>query len=216
MSAKDKIRKYKDAEEATIENDVSLEKEEQDNDDVTPEPADEIHVLQEKLDAAKTESQGHYDHLLRVSAEFENYKKRSTRELDEFRKYANETLFKELLTVVDNLERAIDSANGMAGTDACMLEGVRMTHQEILKIFEKFNVKPIVSLDQPFDPVFHQAVLQEETNEKPENTVLKEMQRGYMIYDRLLRPAMVVVSKAAVACNDVGGSDTEPDTDKSA
>lgn len=216
MSAKEKIRKYRDAEQATIENDVSLEKEEQEKNDVTPEPADELYALQEKLDAARTESKAHYDHLLRVSAEFENYKKRSNRELDEFRKYANETLIRELLTVVDNLERAIDSVNDTAATDACMLEGVRMTHQEILKIFEKFSVKPIVSLDQPFDPVFHQAVLQEETSEKPENTVLKEMQRGYMIHDRLLRPAMVVVSKAAVACRDVDGPDTESDTEKPA
>lgn len=152
--------------------------------------------LKVKLKAAEEESKQTYDRLLRVSAEFENYKKRSSREIDEFRKFANESLIKEMLPVVDNLERAITSSGDDENTNTCIVEGVDMTLKEILRIFEKFGVKPIESLGKTFDPCFHQAVMQEETGKHPENTVLKELQKGYMIHDRLLRPAMVVVSIA--------------------
>jgi molecular chaperone GrpE len=205
MSVKDKIRKYEEAEKATTEIDSSREKEKIEQVEVPPDPVEDIQVLQEKLTAAEAESKAKYDQLLRLAAEFENYKKRSAREIEDFRKYANESLLRELLTVVDNLERAIDSDNGNADSNACVLEGVRMTLQEILKIFDKFGVKPIDSLGKPFDPTFHQAILQEETMAQPENTVTKEMQRGYLIHERLLRPAMVVVSKAA----SLNGTETE-------
>jgi molecular chaperone GrpE len=131
-----------------------------------------------------------------VSAEFENYKKRSAREMEEFRKYANETLLKALLPIVDNLERAIQSASSENHAAASVVEGVDLTLKEILKVFETFGVTPIASLEKPFDPAFHQAVLQEEDKDHPPDVVLKELQKGYMIRERLLRPAMVVVSKA--------------------
>jgi molecular chaperone GrpE len=197
MSVKDKIRKYEEAEKATAEVDSSREKENKDQIETPPEPVEEVQVLQEKLTALEAESKAKYDQLLRLAAEFENYKKRAVRESEDFRKYANESLLRELLTVVDNLERAVVSVNDNSSSNVCVLEGVRMTLQEILKIFDKFGVKPIESLGKSFDPTFHQAILQEETLAQPENTVLKEMQRGYMIHDRLLRPAMVVVAKAA-------------------
>ena len=88
-----------------------------------------------------------------------------------------------------------------------MLEGVELTLKEILKILEKFNVKPIEALEQEFDPNFHQAVIQEESEAHPENTVIREFQKGYMIHDRLLRPAMVVVSKAAEEPGDGTGTE---------
>ncbi len=136
------------------------------------------------------------DRVLRLSAEFENYKKRKQRELDDFKKFANETVFKQLLTVVDNLERAIDSAEDNSNEEG-LLSGVKLTHKEILKLFETFNVKEVKADDQPFDPNFHQAVTQEETDEVPENTVTNVLQKGYMLHDRLIRAAMVVVAKNA-------------------
>ena len=132
----------------------------------------------------------------RLSAEFENYKKRKQRESDEFKKFANETVFKQLLTVVDNLERAVESSKG-ASENNQLLEGVNLTLKEILKIFEKFKVKPVEALEKEFDPAVHQAVLQEASENHAENMVIREFQKGYTIHDRLLRPAMVVVSKAA-------------------
>jgi molecular chaperone GrpE len=100
-----------------------------------------------------------------------------------------------MLSVVDNLELAMNSTNGHKAIDKDLLQGLEMTHREILKVFEKFNVKPIDAKGQPFDPTFHEAVMQEETNDYAKNTVINEMQRGYMIHDRLLRPSMVVVAK---------------------
>ncbi|MCG8632950.1 MAG: nucleotide exchange factor GrpE [Desulfobacterales bacterium] len=134
------------------------------------------------------------DKTLRLSAEFENFKKRKQREIDDFKRFANETVFKQLLTVVDNLERAITSAEENSD-DASLLEGVKLTHKEILKLFETFNVTPVEAENQPFDPNFHQAVTQEENNEVPDNTVTTVLQKGYLLHDRLIRPAMVVVSK---------------------
>jgi molecular chaperone GrpE len=164
--------------------------------------ADPIKELEAKLEAKEKEAVETYDRLLRASAEFDNYKKRSSREMEEFRKFANQSLIKEMLSVVDNLELAMNSSNGNKAIDKDLLQGLEMTHKEILKVFEKFNVKPIDAKGQPFDPTFHEAVMQEETNDSPKNTVINELQRGYMIHDRLLRPSMVVVAKPKE--NDAG------------
>lgn len=151
------------------------------------EKASGIKELTEQLTAEK-------DRALRLSAEFENYKKRKERELDGFKKFANETVFKQLLTVVDNLERAISSAEETS-EEASLLEGVKLTHKEIIKLFDTFNVKSVEAENQLFDPNFHQAVTQQETDEVPENTVTTVLQKGYLLHDRLIRPAMVIVSK---------------------
>jgi molecular chaperone GrpE len=147
----------------------------------------DVKALTEQLASEK-------DRVLRLSAEFENYKKRKQRESDEFKKFANETVFRQILTVVDNLERAIDSTKNNSD-DGGLLEGVKLTYKEILKLFETFNVKVVEAENQTFNPSFHQAVTQEETNEFPENHVTKVLQKGYVLHDRLIRPAMVVVSK---------------------
>jgi len=157
---------------------------------------DPIKELETKLEAAKQEAQEAYDRFLRVSAEFENYKKRSAREMNEFRKYANESFIKAMLPVVDNLERAINLTSNNKDANNSVVEGVDLTLKEILKVFETFEIKQIESVGKPFDPVFHQAVQQEEADDVAENTVLKELQKGYLIHDRLLRPAMVIVSRA--------------------
>ena len=164
------------------------------NDTETTESKDELIV---KLAAFKQETEQEHERLLRLSAEFENYKKRMSRQMDEFRKYANESLLKDLLSVVDNLERAIQTSGDETDTslDACVIEGVEMTLNEILKILNKFHVTPIDALGKPFDPAFHEAVMQEESEEHAENTLIRELQKGYLIHGRLLRPAMVVVSK---------------------
>jgi molecular chaperone GrpE len=158
---------------------------------------DPIKDLEAQLEAKEHEANENYDRLLRVSAEFENYKKRTSRELEEFRKFANQSLIKELLSVVDNLELAMNSTNSHKTIDQGLLQGLDMTHMEILKVFEKFNVKPIEAKGQIFDPTFHEAVMQEETDEFDDNTVINELQKGYLIHDRLLRPSMVVVARAS-------------------
>ena len=156
---------------------------------------DPLAELEAKLESAQQEAQEAHDRFLRVSADFENYKKRAALEMEDLRKFANESLVKTLLPVVDNLERALDSVIDNQQADDPIAEGVQMTLSEILKIFEKFHVKPIESLEKPFDPGFHQAVMQEEADNHPDLTVLKELQKGYLMHGKLIRPSMVVVSK---------------------
>ncbi|WDN89055.1 molecular chaperone GrpE [Desulfosarcina sp. BuS5] len=165
-------------------------------------PNDLLDQLKSEKEAAEQEAKDTYDKLLRISAEFDNYKKRTARDMDEFRKFANESLLMKLLPVVDNLERAISSSQEKKSSESCITEGINMTLQEILNIFETFQVKPIESLNKTFDPNFHQAVMQEETEEIEENIIIKEFQKGYMIQNRLLRPAMVVVAKAKTNKSD--------------
>jgi molecular chaperone GrpE len=160
-----------------------------------PEPLDPFKEMEEKVESLEKEAKETHDRLLRVSAEFENYKKRATREMNDFRKFANESFIKAMLPVIDNLDRAIESSNNEKHADSSMVEGVNMTLKEILKVLEQFSVKRFDSLGNTFDPGLHQAVMQEETEEHDDNSVIKELQKGYMIHDRLLRPAMVVVSK---------------------
>ncbi|MEI6261986.1 MAG: nucleotide exchange factor GrpE [Deltaproteobacteria bacterium] len=157
--------------------------------------SDPVKELENRCEMAEQESRQNYERLLRVSADFENFKKRSFRETDDFRKYANELLLLELLTVVDNLERAIQSTSGENNEAGCVIEGVEMTLKALLKIFERFSVKLIEAVGKPFDPNFHQAMMQEASDLYPENTIISEFQKGYMLHDRLLRPSMVVVSK---------------------
>ncbi len=203
MSAKKEIKIQSDSEEAKQKATAAEAVDKKTQDFVSEsEKADESQVadpledLAEKLKSKEQEARENYDRLLRVSAEFENYKKRASREMDEFRKFSNQSLIKEMLSVVDNLELAMNSTNGHNTIDQGLRDGLEMTHKEILKVFEKFNVKPISTKGQPFDPTFHEAVMQEETDEYPANTVINELQKGYLIHDRLLRPSMVVVAKS--------------------
>jgi molecular chaperone GrpE len=155
---------------------------------------DSVEDAETRLESAERKAEENYDLFVRLSAEFENFKKRSQREIEEFRKYANESIIKEILPVVDNLERAILSSSEDGNPDSCMVAGVELTLKEILKVFEKFGVTPVEAVGNLFDPAYHQAVMQEPSEDCPENTVIKELQTGYMLRDRLIRPAMVAVS----------------------
>ena len=150
--------------------------------------------MQAELQAKETENRETYDRLLRVTAEFENYKKRASREMEDFRKYANQSLLKEMLSAVDHIELAIQAASAPAGADAGMVDGLNLTLKEFLRILEKFSVKPIEAVGKPFDPQVHEAILREPCDQLPENTGVREMQKGYTIHDRLLRPSLVVVA----------------------
>lgn len=189
MTKDDKIKVTVKSEEPDIENQTPLEEV---SGDASPEDIAPL-TPEERIEKAESEAKEAYDRFLRASAELENYKKRTQKEMAEFRKYANASLLKELLGVVDNLERAIESSNG-SQTDGQISEGLDLTLKELLKIFKTFHAHPIEALGKPFDPCFHQAMMQQETTDQPENIVLNELQKGYIIHDRLLRPAMVVVS----------------------
>ncbi len=188
MVLKENKIKSKGKEEKTDpENTPETNEQKNSNEGTNAEETDDLKDLKKQLEGEK-------DKVLRLSAEFENFKKRKQREIDDFKKFANETIFRQLLSVVDNLERAIESARENPDVKN-LLEGVELTHKEFLNLFESFNVKLVEAENQPFDPNFHQAVTHAENNDVPENTVTTVLQKGYMLHDRLIRPSMVVVSK---------------------
>ena len=160
----------------------------------TAAPPEEVAALKETLKEKIGEAEEHYERLLRLAADMENLKKRQERERAELLQFANENLIKELLPVVDNLELALEHGRS-SEAPAPLLEGLELVHQGFLKALAKFGVSPLVSVGQVFDPAFHNAVLQEVAPEVPDCTVLKELQKGYLMHTRLLRPAMVVVAR---------------------
>jgi len=148
------------------------------------------------------------DRLLRVVAEFDNYKKRVARDRAEVVRTANEELLLELLPVLDNLERALAAARKTDSTEA-LAEGGDMVIRLFQAVLERAGVKPIGSVGQPFDPNVHQAVAAVESPEGAGQTVVEEVQRGYWLHTKVLRPAMVKVSRAAARAG-AGPEDRNP------
>jgi molecular chaperone GrpE len=158
-------------------------------------PDDPIRKMEARIEELEKEVGANYDRFVRVTADFENYRKRTSREMSDLRKFANENILKDMLSVVDNLERAIESGSKPDSEKKTLLEGINITLKDLFRMLEKYGVKDFKSKGEPFDPVFHQAMMQEQTNDYPDNIVLNELQKGYTIHGRLLRPAMVVVAK---------------------
>ena len=147
----------------------------------------------QKSDAERQRDE-YYDLLIRKSAEFDNYRKRIERERQAVTDAAASDLLTELLPLVDDLERALQADTGDAGAGAYR-RGVELIHRQLLDILRKRGVKPIEARGADFDPYFHQAVSHEPAEGRREGEVLEEFRRGYMLGDRLLRPAMVKVAK---------------------
>lgn len=156
---------------------------EQQQDETQPDPLEDL----------RRERDGLQDRLLRTAAEFDNYRKRMDRERRELADYTAGEVISELLPIIDNLERALQAA----AEDDPLRKGVELTHRQMLDLLRKRGVKPIEALGADFDPNFHQAVIHEESTEHREGEVMAELQRGYVVGDRLLRPAMVKVAKTA-------------------
>jgi molecular chaperone GrpE len=154
----------------------------------------EIASLRQQLEAKDLEAKNNYERLLRQAAEVENFKKRSSREREDAIRFANESLVKDLLPVVDNLERAISHASG-GGNGKPLVEGVEMVLRGLLDVLVKHGVSPISAQGQPFDPTKHEAMSQVESDEHEPNSVVEELHKGYMLRDRLLRAALVSVAK---------------------
>jgi molecular chaperone GrpE len=149
---------------------------------------------EKELGEKETSIQELKERLLYQQADFENFKKLKVKEKADLLRYGNETLVKELLPVIDNLERAIEHATNTEGSKT-IVEGVELTLSGFLKALEKFGVARVEALQTTFDPNLHEAVLAEETNDAEPGTVVKEFQKGYVMDGRLLRPSMVSVAK---------------------
>ena len=176
---------------------ISEEKKEQaaasKKEDVAPEK-DEQNLLIEQLEA---ENKKLKEDFLRAFADAENTKKRCQQEIEKNNKYAIASFAKNLLGVADNLQRAIDAAAKEENNEACsgLLKGVELTQNELVKAFDKFGVAKMDIMGTVFDPNYHQVVQEVEDKSKPAGTIVAEIQTGYMINDRILREAMVVVTK---------------------
>lgn len=170
------------------ENDISEpEDDASENKDVTEEAPDDLVAENQKL----------REDYLRAFAEVENTKKRCQQEIEKNNKYAIASFAKSLLSVADNLQRALDAA-GKDADDARsgLIKGVELTQNELNKVFDKFDIHKMDILGKVFDPNFHQVIQEVEDKSKPAGTIVAEVQTGYMIHDRILREAMVVVTKA--------------------
>jgi molecular chaperone GrpE len=140
------------------------------------------------------------DRLIRLQADFENFRRRALREREEAIRYGAQNLFKELLTTVDNLERAIDHARkGGGGDSESLLQGVELVQKGLLGLMARHGVTEIEALGKPFDPAQHEAMAQAPDASVAPNTVLEVLQKGYKLRDRLLRPARVIVARPAEA-----------------
>jgi len=162
------------------------------NDNVAPDLAPEGEAP-ESTDALQREKDALQDRLLRTAAEFDNYRKRVDRERRELAEYTTAEVLKDLLPIVDNFERALQ-APATSDTDA-FRKGIELIHKQMLELLKRRGIKPIEALGADFDPNFHQAVIHEASAAHRDGEVMEELQRGYLIGERLLRPAMVKVAK---------------------
>ncbi len=169
---------------------------------------DGTEILKKELEDIRDEAKRNYDHYLRAVADLDNYRKRAQREKEDLSKFANERILREILPVIDNLERAVEHARQDSGDAQGLLQGVEMTLGQFGKALEKFGVRSVSSVGEPFDPARHEAMGQLETADQAPNTVVQELQKGYLLHERLLRPALVMVAKApAAAAGEENGGD---------
>ena len=165
------------------------------NDEI-PAMNSEAEELKAEVDGLKKINASLEEQMLRVRAEAENFRKRMQREKDEFARFAREGFIRDLLPVKDSLERALIHA----GDDpTAIVDGIKLTLEQFDSIFKAMGVECVECLGSPFDPAFHEAMTQVESDEHEPNTVVNELQRGYQLHGRLLRPAMVTVAKAKSA-----------------
>jgi len=168
---------------------------------------DPLTKLVNELETARAETSNNWNLYLRERADLENARKRHQRDKEDALRFANDRLLKEMIPVLDNLERAVEHAGQGDDGNQGLLEGVNMTINQFRKAMETFGVKPIIAIGADFDPNLHQAMGQIESAEQAPNTVVSEFQKGYLLHDRLLRPSLVILAKAPT--NETTDSDTE-------
>ena len=195
MSKKKKCPATDEAIENEVSPDISADENEtpsEDSIDDTVDAPTPIISLDEVLQKTRDELAEQKDKFVRLQAETDNFRKRMTREKDEFSQYANERLLKALIPIFDNFERALDAPSN--DTDS-LKEGLDMILKQFNTFLEKEKVEHIKAIGEVFDPSVHDALTSEESSEHDENTVIREFVKGYMINNRVLRPAQVVIAK---------------------
>ncbi|MDO6704692.1 nucleotide exchange factor GrpE [Photobacterium sp. 1_MG-2023] len=202
MSKKDEMLKEEELQQAQAES-AEVEQAAESAEELTPEGLALARI--EELEAALAESEAkvrdQQDSVLRARADVENMRRRSEQEIDKARKFALEKFAGELLPVIDNMERALEVADKSDETIKPMVEGVELTLKTMTDTVEKFGLKAINPLGETFNPEFHQAMSMQESAEHAPNTVMMVLQKGYELNGRVVRPAMVMVAKAAPGSN---------------
>jgi molecular chaperone GrpE len=208
---KDKSSKHKrnrDAEDDVLHIPVSGQDDEHPEDPATesPESTDAVEdappedppsgepVPREEYESLKQERDELFNRLQRLAADTQNFQKRAAREHAQAREFANEGLIKELLGVIDDMERALQAARDNHGEDNPFFQGMQLVHDKMMAVLKSHGLEPIVAEGQPFDPELHSALIQQPSEEHPPMTVLQELQRGYTLKGRAIRPAGVAVS----------------------
>jgi molecular chaperone GrpE len=151
--------------------------------------------VEQQLTEALAERDANYDRFLRTQAEFDNYRKRAQREMDEERKFAPLPIVRDLLPVLDNLRRATDAARA-ANEPSNLVQGIDLVLQQVEQVLARYGVTPIPAVGESFNPHLHEALTQMPSAEHPPMTVLQELERGYKLHDRVVRPGKVIVSQA--------------------
>ncbi|MHB1125803.1 MAG: nucleotide exchange factor GrpE [Bacillota bacterium] len=158
-------------------------------------PGDMMEFFQAEMDRKDVEYQELLQQFVRLQADFENFRKRSRREQEQIVKFAAEKLIGGLLPVLDNLERALAASASQTEDLKSFVDGVEMIYRQLMAVLEREGLQPVSAVGQQFDPQFHEAVMQVSVEEGEENTVVEELQKGYTLGERVIRPAMVKVAK---------------------
>ncbi len=199
MSIEDRCnctKKSEDHENFTKQDPVTQVQAEQEQNlkEAVQEPAvDDLSILQKQLEEQKARAEDFYNRLARLQADYENFRRRTRLEKEELGKYASEQLVLKLLPVLDNFERALE-AEGDSLKD--YKSGVEMIYRQFQDVLSLEGLEAIPAVGEPFDPVKHEAVFREESEKYPENTIIEELRRGYILKDKVIRPSMVKVSKS--------------------
>jgi molecular chaperone GrpE len=203
--------------DAALEDELFLE----DDDEVTPsgsgpaldpEPSP-LQALQQAHDAVVAERDELREQLLRRAADAENTRRRFQKERDELQKMAAKNVLRDMVGVLDDIDRAVQAAQGtqQEGALQSLLQGVQMVQRKFVQTLERHGVRPVDSMGQRFDPNLHEAISMQEDPSVPRNTVVQEFQRAYLLHDQLLRAAMVVVSEGGPTAEEGPGSAEEAD-----
>ena len=180
---------------ATGNDDDPLGFDEQRMNDADAEPQDEVAALTSQLAEAEAKTAEHWDRLLRLQADMENQRKRAQNDVNKARKFALESIVSDLLPVKDSLEMGLAASSSEEVDPKSIIEGAELTLKMLAQVFEKNNILEVNPVDEKFHPEFHQAMSMQEVEGKAPNTVTGVMQKGYTLNERLVRPALVMVSK---------------------
>lgn len=198
MEEKHDTAHVEDKQVDNMEKEPDVEVLEPKNEEIEQEPSSDgndesVKALEEKLTKLQQEKDDLYNKLLRIQAEYDNFKKRTQKEKQSELKYKSQDIVNELLPAIDNFERALQVE--VSDETASFVEGMTMVYRQIKDALKSQGVEEIESVGKEFDPNIHHAVMQVDDEEQESNIILEEMQKGYMLKDRVIRPAMVKVNK---------------------